>query len=101
MVGADHGRGRGKAKYESAQPIVVQTQHGDVVVAAPEQPTAEAIVPLGFVSGATPPPGTVVALPQIADDQSLASVMEQRGRRRTKDDIVEGFDDLTTPDDES
>jgi hypothetical protein len=57
-------------------------------------------VPLGFVSGATPPPGTVMALPQIADEQSLASVMEQRGRRRAKDDIADGFQDLTTPDDE-
>jgi hypothetical protein len=100
MVGTDHGRGRGKHRQDTAQPIIVQTQHGDVLVAAPEQPTAEAIVPLGFVSGATLPPGAVVALPQIADDQSLAAVMEQRGRRRAKDDIAEGFQDLTTPDDE-
>jgi hypothetical protein len=96
----DHGKGKGR-KQEPAQPIVMHTRHGDMVVAAPEQPAPEAIVPIGFISGATPKPGMVVALPQVADTRSSAEVMEVRGRRRAKDDIAEGFDDLTTPDDES
>lgn len=85
---ADHSRGRGKGKGR-----------GDVVVAAPEPPKMEPIIPIGFVSGATPKAGTVVAVPQIADATTAATIMETRGRRRAKDDIAEGFDDLATPDD--
>ena len=50
-------------------------------------------MPIGFVRGATPPPGMPIALPQVDDDKSAAAVMETRGRRRAKDDIATGFDD--------
>jgi hypothetical protein len=95
---ADHGRGRGKAKHEMAQPIVVQTQQGEVVVATPEQPVPQAVVPIGFVSGAWPRPGTVVALPQIADSKTTEEVLAERGRRRGRDEIAPGFEQLNTPD---
>jgi hypothetical protein len=77
----------------------MQTARGVVAVAAPEMPAQEPIVPIGFVSGASPQPGATVALPQIADVQTSAAVMERRGRRRAKDDIADGFDDLIAPDD--
>jgi hypothetical protein len=70
-----------------------------MLLAGPELPKAEALVPIGFVSGATPKAGAVVTIPQVADARSSSEVMEVRGRRRAKDDIADGFDDLTAPDD--
>src|SRR5262249_27848276 len=93
-------KGRNKGRNEIGQPVVVQVGQGDVVMGAPEQRVQEPIVPIGFVSGATPRPGTVVAVPQIADEQTSTAVMETRGRRRMKDDIADGFDDLAAPVDE-
>jgi len=94
---------KGKGKYGRAeQPaIMVQTAHGEMVMNASPVATPEAVVPIGFVRGATPPPGTPIALPQVDDDKSAAAVMETRGRRRAKDDIAAGFDDLSTAHDQA
>jgi hypothetical protein len=86
--------GKGSQNGGAQAPIVVQTAQGDMLVAAPAQPAQAPIVPLGFVSGATPQPGTPIAVPQVDDDKSAATVMETRGRRRGNDDISTGYDDL-------
>jgi hypothetical protein len=72
-----------------------------MLVAAPSQPAPEAVVPIGFVSGATPQPGTIVAVPQVADERTLTEVIEQRGARRARADISAGFDDLLATNDEA
>jgi hypothetical protein len=93
-------KSRGKHVRVEQPAIVVQTAHGDMLVAAPAQPASEALVPIGFVSGATPQPGAIVAVPQVADERTLAEVMEQRGARRARADISSGFDDLVATSDE-
>jgi hypothetical protein len=96
----DMGKGRGKGRGDTAQPSIIQTTQGDMVVAPPEQVAPERLVPIGFVSGATPQPGTAVAVPQIGDARSFVDVMGTRGRRRARNDIAEGFESLdTTADD--
>jgi hypothetical protein len=89
-------RGRGRGRQEAP---TLQVTGGEVITAGVPQPQAEALVPIGFVSGATPPPGVAVPVPRIPDSQTHAQVMETRGRRRAKDDIAPGFEDLTRPDD--
>jgi len=91
---------KGKSRGAQAQPVMVQTAQGDMVVATPEPPAQEPILPIGFISGATLRPGTVVAVPRVVDDKTAAAIMETRGRRRAKDDISVGFDDLSPSDDE-
>jgi hypothetical protein len=93
-------RGLKGGRMGGGAPIVMQTAQGDLVVAAPAPPAPEPVVPIGFVPGATPQPGTVVVAPQVVDTKTSVEVMAVRGRRRAKDDIAEGFDDLTTPDEE-
>jgi hypothetical protein len=98
-VGAEP-KGRGRPARVEQPSIVVQTVHGEMLVAAPHQPAPEALVPIGFVSGAAPQPGAIVTVPQVADDRSLTTVLEQRGARRARADIAAGFDDLLASNDE-
>ncbi len=93
-------KGKNRQGRVEQPPIVVQTVHGDMLVATPAQPAPEALVPIGFVRGATPEPGAIVTVPQVADERTLAEVMEQRGARRTRADIAAGFDDLLVSNDE-
>ena len=82
-------------------PLIVQTAQGEIVVASPALATpTEEIVPIGFVSGATPQPGTTMTVPQIGDARTFTEVMEQRGRRRARNELAPGFDDLLTAGDE-
>jgi hypothetical protein len=98
----DSSKGKGRGRGEPGQPMVLQTAQGKLLIATPEQPAHEALVPIGFVNGATPEPGATVAVPQIADERSFADVMETRGRRRAKNDIATGFEGLgTSADDEN
>jgi hypothetical protein len=90
-------KGKGRGRGDGGHPIIMQMSQSAVSVATPEAPAPDLMVPIGFVSGATPRPGTVVTVPQIADGQTSAAVMETRGRRRAKDDIADGFEDLTAP----
>ena len=102
IVTSDTGKGRGKGRGDIAQPIVIQTTQGDLVIAPAEQIAPERLVPIGFVSGATPQPGAAIAVPQISDARSFVDVMETRGRRRAKNDIATGFEGLgTSADDEN
>ena len=94
-------KGKGKHARAEQPAIMVQTAHGELVLNASPVANPEAVVPIGFVRGATPPPGTPIALPQVDDDKSAAAVMETRGRRRAKDDIAAGFDDLSTAHDQA
>jgi hypothetical protein len=95
-------KGKGRGRGEPGQPVVLQTAQGELLIATPEQPAQEPLVPIGFVNGATPMPGATVAVPQIADERSFADVMETRGRRRAKNDIATGFEGLgTSADDEN
>jgi hypothetical protein len=99
LVRVDY-KGKGKHGRAEQPAIVVQTAHGEMLMNAPPVAIPEAVVPIGFVSGATPPPGTAIAVPQVDDDKSAAAVMETRGRRRAKDDIAIGFDDLSSAHDQ-
>ena len=92
------GRSKG-AQSGALTQSTVQTTREDMVVGPRTQLTPEPIVPIGFVSGATPQPGSPIAAPQVADTKSTAEVMETRGRRRAKDDIASGFDDLNAAND--
>jgi len=94
--------GRGRRPQSGGTPahFVIQTVQGDTIVSAPAQAASETIVPIGFVTDAQPQPGTVIAVPQVADAKRAAEVMETRGRRRAKDDIAAGFDALSTADDD-
>jgi hypothetical protein len=93
-------KGRGKYARGEQPAIVVQRSQGDLLVAAPAQPAPDVVMPIGFVSGATPQPGTIVPVPQVGDDRTLAEVMQQRGTRRARADISAGFDDLLATNDE-
>jgi len=93
-------RANGKGRGEIARALLAPATPGEVVVPAVGQPTHEPMIPIGFVSGATLRPGTVITAPQIADDKTATAVMETRGRRRAKDDISAGFDDLSPVEEE-
>ena len=88
-------RASGKGRGDPARPLPAQIAPGELVMPAFEPPAREPMIPIGFVSGATPQPGTVIPVPQVTDDKTAAAVMETRGRRRAKDDISAGFDDLS------
>lgn len=59
--------GRGKGPQSSGVAVVVTTAQGETVVASPTPAAQEPIVPIDFVSGATPQSGTLIAAPQVAD----------------------------------
>jgi hypothetical protein len=101
IVTGDMGKGRGKGRGDIAQPIVIQTTQGDLVITPAEQPAPERLVPIGFVSGATPQPGAAIAVPQIGDARSFVDVMETRGRLRSRNLIAEGFETLDTAADDA
>src|SRR5205823_6607363 len=72
-------RANGKGRGDMARPLLAQATPGEMIVPAFEQPTHEPMIPIGFISGATLRPGTVITAPEIADDRTAAAVMETRG----------------------
>jgi hypothetical protein len=93
-------RPNGKGRGDTARFLSAHATPGELVMPAFEQPAPQPLIPIGFVSGATLRPGTVITVPQVADDKTAAAVMETRGRRRTKEDISPGFDDLSPAEEE-
>ena len=93
-------RPNGKGRGDTARFLSAHATPGELVMPALGQPAHEPMVPIGFVSGATLRPGTIITVPQVADDKTSAAVMETRGRRRAKEDISPGFDDLSPAEEE-
>ena len=72
-------RPNGKGRSDMARLLSAQATPGELVMPAFEQPAPQPMSPIGFVSGATLRPGTVITVPQVADDKTTAAVMETRG----------------------